>query len=245
MDTSLILSSLIIVLAIIIAYFIVSYIFFSNYTRTLYAGVNDAKNTFTINSDVIGNVKQGQNYTLSWWMYIDDFNYKYGQPKTILRRGVQGNSNPLVQIAPDHPTLIVNTKEMLDETDPLTGAMTRDKSCIVRNLDLQRWVHCVIVMSTKYMDIYYNGKLARSCVLVTPSAPQPNADIVVTPDGGFSGRVSRIEFIDRPSTSQEVFDMYHRGPVKRSLFAMLFGLDEVNIKYRNTSGTQSTFSISV
>jgi hypothetical protein len=245
MDTSLITTSVIVVVGIMLAYFIISYFFFGSFGTTLYAGVNDAKNSFTIDANTIGDVKQGQNYTLSWWMYIDDFNYKYGQPKTIMRRGVTGSENPLIQIAPDQPTLVVNVKEMLDDTDPLTGSLTRDKRCMIRNLDLQRWVHCAIVVSTKYMDIYYNGKLARSCVLVTPSAPQPNADLVITPDGGFSGRISKIQFVSRPATSQEVLNMYYSGPIKSSWFSMLFGLDEINIKYRNTSGNQSTFSINI
>lgn len=245
MDTSLIITSLVIIVGIIIAYFIVSYLFFSNHTRVLYAGVNDAKNSFTVDANTIGDVKQGQNYTLSWWMYIDDFNYRYGEAKTILRRGVAGSENPLIQLAPDHPTLVVDTKEMLDETDPLTGGLTRDKRCIVKNLDLQRWIHCAIVVSTKYIDVYYNGKLARSCVLVNPSAPQPASDLFITPDGGYSGRISKIEFIDRPATSQEILNIYYSGPTSNSWFGMLFGLDEINIKYRNTSGSHSTFSINI
>jgi hypothetical protein len=245
MDTSLLITSFIIVIGIIIAYFIVSYFFFSSYSTTLYGGVNDAKNRLTVDANTLGDVKQGQNYTLSWWMYIDDFNYKYGEVKTVMRRGLMGMGNPVISIAPDSPTLVVDVREMLDETDPLTGNLTREKRCMIRNLDLQRWVHCAIVVSTKYMDIYYNGKLARSCVLVSPTAPQPNADLIVTPNGGYSGRISKIQFINRPATSQEVLNMYYSGPVKSSWFNMLFGLDEINIKYRNTSGSQSTFSINI
>ena len=154
MDTSLIITSLIIVLAIIIAYFIVAYFFFSSHTRKLYSGINDARQSFTIDSNDIGEVKQGQNYTLSWWMYIDDFNYRYGQEKVIMRRGVEGNSNPIIRLSPDHPTLIVSTKEILDNSNRYTGETTTEKQCVIKNLDLQRWVHCAVIVSSKYMDIF-------------------------------------------------------------------------------------------
>ena len=241
MDYSLIITSLIIILSIIIAYYIISSLFFDSNFITLQSNMTDAKKQQIISEQDIGEINQGQNYTLSWWMYIDDFNYRNGQEKIILQRGRSFK----VKLAPNQASLVVETEEI--SNDGLIGEAII-KRCVIDNIDLQRWVFCSIVVSTKYIDIYYNGKLARSCVYNNPTKAY-NGDLLVTPningnDAGFSGYMSRIEFSKKPATSEEIFNKYNAGPIKKSLFGLLFGIDEIDIKYRNMGGSKSTFNIS-
>ena len=240
MDYSLIVTSLIIIISIIIAYYLISSLFFDSNFITLQGSMTDAKKQQTISEYDIGEINQGQNYTLSWWMYIDDFNYRNGQEKVILQRG----NSFRVKLAPNRATIVVETEEI--GNDGLVSD-SNIKRCVVDNIDLQRWVFCTIVVSTKYIDIYYNGKLARSCVYNNPTK-QYAGDLLVTPnvngeDAGFSGYMSRIEFSKKPATSEEIFNKYKNGPIKKSIFGLLFGIDEINIKYRNIGGSKSTFNV--
>merc|ERR1712070_804360 len=50
-----------------------------------------------------------------------------------------------------------------ENQDPqLIDYSTRAK-CDIINIPLQRWVHLALVMHNKTLDVYLNGKLARSC----------------------------------------------------------------------------------
>lgn len=47
----------------------------------------DGKKTQTIKSDKLNNNNNSNNFTYSMWMYVDDWNYNYGEEKTVLDRG--------------------------------------------------------------------------------------------------------------------------------------------------------------
>ena len=141
-------------------------------------------------------------------MYLDDWNYKYGEQKVILNRmDEESNSNPKIYLA--------NTTNDLNVDVQCYGQNTTDSptlhTCSVKNIKMQKWVHIVTVVNNRTLDIYVDGKLVRTCLL--PGVPKIDneADVNITPDGGFSGWTSNINFYNYVLNPQDVWDIYSRG----------------------------------
>ena len=48
--------------------------------------MKSAKDTSTVNPDELPDNNNTNNYTYSMWFYVDDWSYRYGEPKIILGR---------------------------------------------------------------------------------------------------------------------------------------------------------------
>ena len=91
-------------------------------------------------------------------------------------------------------------------SDPTIG------TCIVKMIPLQKWVHVIVSVYNQVIDIYIDGQLSSSCVLKRfPDISTTDVDI--TPDGGFSGMISRVKFMNSAMTIQQAKSIYHDGPI--------------------------------
>lgn len=82
--------------------------------------------------------------------------------------------------------------------------------CDLIDFPLQRWNHVVIVLWNRSLDVYMNGKLARSCTL--PHIPRlNNSPIYLTQDGGFHGDLASFKYINRAINADEVYALYSKG----------------------------------
>jgi len=83
--------------------------------------------------------------------------------------------------------------------------------CVVPDFPLQKWVHVVVCQYNQVLDIYIDGKLKSSCVLPGfPDVVQEN--LVLCPDEGFSGMISKVSYSNTIYTAKEVNDLYREGP---------------------------------
>ena len=99
--------------------------------------------------------------------------------------------------------------------DPTVG------TCVYRAIPLQKWVHVVVSVYNQVVDIFIDGQLASSCVLKGYPAIS-TSDVVITPDGGFSGKISRVIFSNTAMTVQHARELYYAGPVvSSSLWSMI------------------------
>lgn len=238
----------------------------------------EGKTLQTIKADDLKNTNNSTNFTYSMWIYVDDWNYKFGKKKTVLSR----NYGPEVVLGDKPNTLNVNIAyystggspvgastgpntgncatnaanakacEACNQgfscacanCDPVLYAATYDTSttpptlkvltppcssdgktgaaavgappanispCLIENIPIQAWVNIVVSLYGSTLDTYLNGKLVRTCVL--PGVPQidNNADILVTPDGGFSGWTTAFKFWANASNPQEAYNIYKAG----------------------------------
>ena len=99
--------------------------------------------------------------------------------------------------------------------DPTVG------KCISKMIPLQKWVNVIVSIYNQIVDIYIDGQLTSSCVL--KGFPDINtSDVDITPDGGFSGNMSRVNFMNTAMTVQQARSIYNDGPVKtQSLYSMI------------------------
>lgn len=111
-------------------------------------------------------------------------------------------------------------KEYCDVTDwRETQSMNPNKNlnnleysngCDIINIPVQRWVHIAVVLINKTIDVYINGKLARSCTM--QNVPKlNNGNIYICQDGGFEGDISDVLYSNRALSVSDIFSLYLGG----------------------------------
>jgi hypothetical protein len=97
----------------------------------------------------------------------------------------------------------------MDHSDSGTDAPL----CDLPEIDLQRWVHLTVSVNAKTVDVYTDGKLARSCVL--PSQYKVDASgysASLLDYGGFGGQISTTTMYDTALNPESVHKLYMAGP---------------------------------
>jgi hypothetical protein len=158
-------------------------------------------------------------FTMSFWMYISNWNYRYTEPKAILIKGNWKNGGvedaaPGIWLARKTNRLVVATR---------TNEVGNLEFCDVDNIPLQKWVHVSYVLDNRVVDIYVNGKLERSCVL-TGVPLLNNRDLFLFPlnpqepgsvqkeDHGFMGQFSSLRYFSTALRPVDVARLYNEGP---------------------------------
>lgn len=96
-----------------------------------------------------------------------------------------------------------------------TGSDLLDSTsmCDLPEIDLQRWVNITVAVNGRTVDVYMDGKLARSCVL--PSFYKVDAggySAHLLAYGGFGGQMSTTTMYDAALNPEQVYQNYMAGP---------------------------------
>jgi hypothetical protein len=161
------------------------------------------------------------NFSYSIWFYIDDWNYRYGEPKVIFGRMMNGDTNkpcPAVTLGAMQNDVSVS----LSLRSPTDKGQYKPFTCAVSNIPIQRWVNLMISVYGRTLDIYINGKLVRTCIMPGVAIVDSGASLYVTPNGGFSGWTSRFQYWSDASNPQKAWDVYRKG-WGGSIYSNLFG----------------------
>jgi hypothetical protein len=91
--------------------------------------------------------------------------------------------------------------------------LTTQPMCDLPEIDLQRWVMITVVLSGRTIDVYLDGKLARSCVApsyykVDPTGVKP----VIADRGGFDGYIATTSVANYAMNPDEIYRAYASGP---------------------------------
>lgn len=170
----------------------------------------------TVVTGISAPIGQGADYGLQFWMYIKDWDYKFGQPKDIVKRVSTTNTsvfNPRVRLHPTDNSLQVDVSyfgqnsAQSTATRGSTNASGDVYTCTVENVPLQAWFSVSVTVFDRNMDVYINGRLVKSCVI--PGVPKPaTGDIILNDNGGFSGSVCNLRTYGgmlTPSDAQTFF----------------------------------------
>ena len=137
--------------------------------------VNCKNELHTIPGEKIPSSSLGNEYSMNMWLYINDYNYKYGDAKYILMKGhstkTNGHyncSNPGIYLDNTKNDLVINVELQSghDESD-LSPSSSDDVSyatCKISNIPLQRWICLNLSLYNNIMDVYLDGKLYKSCI---------------------------------------------------------------------------------
>jgi hypothetical protein len=78
----------------------------------------------TIDKSTIPLSAQGNEYSISFWMFIKDFNYRYGSNKTILYRGDKANteSNPYIYLNPKSNDMTIKVQLQSNSSESFSSS---------------------------------------------------------------------------------------------------------------------------
>ena len=195
------------------------------------------------------------NFTYSIWMYIDDWNYRYGEEKVVFGRMVTGSTTsqpcPSVVLGALENDVIVSVTVFPGQDSVPTSTSTSSSSttspsvvnrCAVANVPIQKWVNLLVSVYGRSMDIYIDGKLVRTCVLPGVANIDSNAPVYITPNGGFSGWTSTFQYFANATDPQTAWNMYEAG-YGSSMLSNLFGKYTVKVSLMEGNTEDSSFSI--
>jgi hypothetical protein len=197
---------------------------------------------------------EGGEFSISTWIYINNWSYLNGYTKCILRIGGSSFDTIRINLGGFKPKLMVrlhtkdnnSTSNTLNnspdsvQSDSLESQTLRStygnkqmdaglldsstpSGCDLPEVDLQRWVNIVVSVNGKTVDVYLDGKLARSCVLpnyfkVDSSysgyllSPGITAISGNPPGAGFGGQIGNIMMYDAALNPEMVYKNYMAGP---------------------------------
>lgn len=168
----------------------------------------------------LSGIDQGLSWSLINWLYIEDWNYRYGQKKMIVDWG----ENLQMYFEEKTNDLII---EII--TIPL---MKKQRMC-QRNIPLQRWVCLIVVLDNRQLDLFMDGKLVQSIQL--DYVPMYlTEELNLFSGGGFRGKCGYLQYL---SYRIPQFGINHFQQVEKKLnnssllyqfynsfmFAILFG----------------------
>lgn len=165
----------------------------------------------------------------------------YPKPNSALE-----SSGPILKKSCNLPTGNYNDPPPINplhesQNPNLIDYSTRAK-CDIINIPLQRWVHLVLVMHNKTLDVYLNGKLARSCTY--KNVPMYNdGNLHWLDEGGFKGRMGEFRYFNRALDADEVYNWYLCGYRCKRLYDYLCNLKvnaSIDISTSVGSNTYST-----
>lgn len=189
----------------------------------------DAKSTQTVlATDLPKSEVPNMNCTYSMWIYVSDWNYRFGEKKVIFGRSDEfKNQAPLVSLDPVQNNIDVEV-DVYPQTNNNDNVTHR---CTVTNVPLQKWVHVMLSVYNKTLDVYIDGKLSRSCLL--PGVPRlsNSENITITPDGGFDGITAGFQFWDDESAPDRAWSVYSKGWSGNYLSNLFYGLNSYGMKF--------------
>ena len=159
----------------------------------------------------LSNYKYVSNYSLSTWIYVNDWNKFNGEDKDIIVRTLNGNSSP---------RMYLDRYENQLNIDYCTGNDQNvvKKTINIPNINTQKWVNITCCFSNTNIDTYINGKLVDTTIpgnnLYYPTIEAGNAQLnfKVCPDSkGFSGFISNTYYYPNILTPQDSWNIYKKG----------------------------------
>lgn len=234
MDTKNIIISISVLIVLIFLYY-----YFT--TNTFLTSVMDATVSQVISPNDLPNPgdANSSNFTYAIWFYVNNWNYKYGEPKIVFSR-MTGDNMPCPSVSLDSMTndLSVNMAVYPNETS--TASVVNN--CKISNVPLQKWVCLVLSMYGRTMDVYLDGKLVRTCPLPGVAKACNNIPVYITPGGGFSGYTAAFQFYNNASNPQDAYNIYRKG-FGSSALTSLFNKFRIKIDVLDNNVSQASFEI--
>jgi hypothetical protein len=201
---------LIVFLLVLGVYFLMSLSLFKNYYEITDIPL-DASSSYVYSADKFSSVDKL--YTLSTWIYIDDWNTNFGIDKNILEFERKGTNPTLFLLDKYENNLVIKYDVYRNSNNVLTNTQTIS----IPNINLQKWVCITACFNTNNTDTYINGKLIDTDVHTHPifnpsTEPANKGKMTLAKDKGFSGKIGLTRYYGRVLSPQEVWDIYRSGP---------------------------------
>lgn len=205
-------SILIAILSFIVILLIFRYLISSANTKIIYDG-NETKEYDDLASS------GSNNCAYSLWFFVDDFNVNYNFEKPILYHNIDKNN------LDKENGVTVTLGRTINDLDVVVKLQNgNSKTCTIPNIPIQKWIHLVVSIHGRVIDLYLNGKLVRSCLAeevpnISSLSRQP---VIISPTitdtidttknvTGFSGYHAKFEYYPEAIDPQTVYYLYRSG----------------------------------
>ena len=228
------------VVVILIVCYVVYDLFIKSHKEATLTRMQDARESHAIKaSDYPKNTST--DFTYSMWLYVNDWNYRYGENKVILRR-VTSNAGIAVALTPELNNLQVLLAVYPSKASHVGSGMKLHK-CWINNIPLQAWTNIIVSVNNRAMDLYLDGKLVRTCIM--PGVPRLAKGIgaEITPDGGFSGFVSTVKYFAYSVNPSQAYDIYKDGYGGGSSLGNLFNKYRIKLSFVENNKEVNSFEL--
>ena len=180
----------------------------------------DASSSFVFPADKFSTVDQ--NYTLSTWIYVDDWNSNFGLFKNIIDFKRNGAESTKIMLDQYENNLIIQYNVYLNQANIQTSIQTIK----IPNINIQKWVCITVCFNTNNTDTYINGKLMDTDVhkfpIFNPVNNKNNTGaLTLASSPGFSGKIGLTRYYGRIVSPQDAWNIYKQGPTTNLLGSML------------------------
>jgi hypothetical protein len=124
-----------------------------------------------------------------------------------------------------------------------TSALT---PCDIMDIDTQRWMNITVSVNGRIMDVYLDGKLARSCIMANAPKTTKMAQIIqlFPTDDYYNGYISGLQVSNYAVTPDVIYGRYQAGPYFSAGF-LDYLVDKLGIRINYTGTGKTTESESV
>jgi hypothetical protein len=170
----------------------------------------DAKVPIVVDGSKIPKTQVGDEWSYSFWIFINDYDYQYNQPKFILTTGQSNGSSvaPGIFLGPQNSDLLIKVNTMVTPTSEISF---NGDDLVVRDLPLQRWINIVVTYNNKVVSVFLNGKLTKSKLLDSPAVNLNSSKVSINPNNGFSGQISNLQYFNHELSPYDIYKIYILG----------------------------------
>ena len=186
----------------------------------LVSGSIDASDSKNMKSWVLptssGSSSPSMAFTLSFWIYIADWDYRTDERKAIIVKDkIIGKVSTGDNAAPGI-WLDASVNNLIVQTSIMGGA--NPQYCNVANIPIQKWTHVAYVLDNRTVDVYVDCKLERSCIL--SGVPRLNNNkLHLLPKNkssevrtGFLGQLSSLRYFSSALKPVDIVRLCNEGP---------------------------------
>jgi len=223
------------ILVLLVLYYLYKFLYGDSWAQkdiVVYSASSHTNGMPSNNSNVttlttsVPQIYPGGEYSISIWMYINSWTTTKNKPFFTLSGG-GGSFKSLVLFLGQRTNKLgvristttgskLNAAEMgkITSSSPMAPYTDNDISmCDIESVDLQKWVNVTVVLMGKTVDVYMDGKLARSCVYGTTFDADGNTPTITLggPDS-FSGYIGLTRAANFAYSPDIVYSHYQQGP---------------------------------
>ncbi len=241
-------SVIVLIIGIVVLYYLYQFFFEATGTssKTLITTAIPANPAAPPKAYEIPAVYEGGEYSITFWTYITAYKDQVGKAKHILELAPNTTtgspkSTLVVGLGPFNNKLMVRVNTNSTGTEQLTSANVQGifqptqvpsgqllndtmPMCDLPEVELQRWVCFGIVLNGRTVDVYMDGKLARSCVLPSFYTVDANGvSMKILQYGGYDGYLSNLVAHNVALNPEQMYRIYMSGPVDESVATGFWG----------------------
>ncbi len=145
----------------------------------------DKKMVFQNDRIKLSKINDGLTWSIVTWLYIDDWNYKFGQDKYFLdwtdsqKNGVQ---------------MYFDKKDFSFNIKITTIPLMKKEHLVYHGINVQKWTSVIVILDNRNLDLFIDGELVKTKKLEFVPL-YTNNSFVLFPDGGFNGKVGYLQYM--------------------------------------------------